>query len=132
MADKVSFLPYIYRSSRKTLFVRIEANPKMIRLESKSIPNAILEIKKRKIFNLDKSSAKKKKLENLKSAYYAATRLKTAIDFFRGSPISNFKMINNRGAKDITIENNQIIYSTRCVQNKTETMLNSKIRELIR
>ncbi len=63
MADKLSFLPYIYRSSRKTLFVRVKANPKMIRLEAKDIPSAISEIKKRKIFKLDKSSARKKKFE---------------------------------------------------------------------
>ena len=63
MADKLSFLPYIYRSSRETLFVRIDAKPKMIRLEAKDLPSAISEIKKRKIFKLDKSSAKKKKLE---------------------------------------------------------------------
>lgn len=132
MADKLSFLPYIYRSSRETLFVRIDAKPKMIRLEAKDLPSAISEIKKRKIFKLDKSSAKKKKLEILKSAYVAAVRLKSAVNFFRHSPINKFKMINDRGANDIRIENNKIIYSTKSVMNKTDTMLNSKLRELVR
>ena len=132
MAEKLSFFPYIYRSSRKTLFVRIKANPKMIRLESKDLPSAIREIKKRKIFKLDKSTVKKKKLQILNSAYCAAVRLKSAIDFFRDSPIGKFKMVNDSGAKDIRIENNQIIYSTRSVMNKTEIMLNSKLRELVR
>ena len=122
MADKLSFLPYIYRSSRETLFVRIEAKPKMIRLEAKDLPSAISEIKKRKIFKLDKSSAKKKKLEILKSA----------VNFFRHSPINKFKMVNDRGANDIRIEKNKIIYSTKSVMNKTDTMLNSKLRELVR
>ena len=132
MADKLSFLPYIYRSSRETLFVRIDAKPKMIRLEAKDLPSAISEIKKRKIFKLDKSSARKKKLEILKAAHCAAVRLKSAINFFRHSPITKFKMVNDRGAKDIRIEGNKIIYSTKSVMNKTDTMLNTKLRELVR
>tara|TARA_R110002020_G_scaffold72721_4_gene186962 strand:- start:85 stop:483 length:399 start_codon:yes stop_codon:yes gene_type:complete len=132
MASKVSFLPYIYRSSRGTLFVRITANPKMIRLDSKSIPNAIKEIESRRIFKRDKSSCKKEKLQKLKSAYWAALKLKKSIAFFRNSPLNNFKLINNYSQKEIEIKEHKILFSTEAVLNKTDKMLNSKIRELVR
>ena len=86
----------------------------------------------RRIFKRDKSSCKKEKLQKLKAAYWAALKLKKSIAFFRNSPLNNFKLINNYSQKEIEIKEHKILFSTEAVLNKTDKMLNSKIRELVR